>query len=55
MAGKILAFGVLSAVIAVLRFTLFVLGLGVPMLGRPGALAGVVALLGCWRRSGSGC
>ena len=43
--GKVLAFGLLSAVIAVLTFALLILGLKVPMLGDVSALAGVVALL----------
>jgi ABC-2 type transport system permease protein len=43
--GKVLAFGLLSAVIAGLTFALLIFGLKVPMLGDPGALAGVVALL----------
>jgi ABC-2 type transport system permease protein len=45
VAGKILGFGFLSAAIAFASLTLLVVGLGVPMLGSPGALAGVVALL----------
>jgi ABC-2 type transport system permease protein len=43
--GKVLAFGLLSAVIALLTFALLILGLKVPMLGDVSALAGVVALL----------
>ena len=43
--GKLLAFGLLAGVIAVLTFALLIFGLHVPMLGDPGALAGVVALL----------
>ena len=43
--GKVLAFGLLSAAIAFLTFALLIFGLHVPMLGDPGALAGVVALL----------
>jgi ABC-2 type transport system permease protein len=43
--GKILGFGVLCAAIAVVSLALLVGGLGVPMLGTIGLLAGVVALL----------
>jgi len=43
--GKVLAFGLLSAVIALLTFALLIFGLNVPMLGDASALAGVVALL----------
>jgi ABC-2 type transport system permease protein len=43
--GKVVAFGLLCAAVAVLTFALLILGLHVPMLGDPGALAGVVALL----------
>jgi len=43
--GKVLAFGLLSAVIALLTFALLIFGLKVPMLGDASALAGVVALL----------
>ena len=45
VAGKILGFGVLCAAIAVVSLALLVAGLGVPMLGTFGLLAGVVALL----------
>ena len=43
--GKVLAFGLLSAAIAGLTLALLILGFGVPMLGDPAALAGVVLLL----------
>ena len=43
--GKTLAFGILSAAIAALTLALLILGFGVPMLGDPAALAGVVLLL----------
>jgi ABC-2 type transport system permease protein len=43
--GKILAFGILSSAIAALTLALLIYGFGVPMLGDPAALAGVVALL----------
>jgi ABC-2 type transport system permease protein len=43
--GKLLAFGLLSAAIAGLTFALLIFGIGVPMLGDPAALAGVVGLL----------
>jgi len=43
--GKTLAFGILSAAIAALTLGLLILGFGVPMLGDPAALAGVVLLL----------
>jgi ABC-type Na+ efflux pump permease subunit len=43
--GKVVAFGLLCAAIALLTFALLILGLHVPMLGDAGALAGVVALL----------
>ena len=43
--GKVLAFGLLSGLIALLTFALLIFGLNVPMLGDAGALAGVVALL----------
>ncbi|MFL5750706.1 MAG: ABC transporter permease [Chloroflexota bacterium] len=43
--GKVVAFGLLTAVIAAATFALLIFGLGVPMLGDWPALAGVVALL----------
>jgi ABC-2 type transport system permease protein len=43
--GKVLAFGLLGAVIAGVTLALLIVGFGVPMLGEPAALAGVVALL----------
>ena len=43
--GKLVAFGLLCAAIAVITFALLIVGLHVPMLGDPSALAGVVALL----------
>jgi ABC-2 type transport system permease protein len=43
--GKVLAFGLLSAAIAGLTLALLIFGLGVPMLGDAGALAGVALLL----------
>ena len=45
VAGKILGFGVLSAAIAVVSLALLVGVLGVPLLGSPAMLAGIVALL----------
>jgi ABC-2 type transport system permease protein len=45
VAGKILGFGVLCAAIAAVSLILLVGGLGVPMLGTVGLLAGVIALL----------
>ena len=45
VAGKILGFGVLCAAIAAVSLALLVGGLGVPMLGTIGMLAGVLALL----------
>ena len=45
VAGKILGFAFLCAVIASASLALLIVGLGVPMLGSPAALAGVVALL----------
>jgi ABC-2 type transport system permease protein len=45
IAGKALAFGVLGAGIAGITLALLLLGLGVPMLGAPGALLLVVGLL----------
>ena len=45
VAGKILGFGFLCAAIAAVSLALLVVGLGVPMLGSPMTLAGVVALL----------
>jgi ABC-2 type transport system permease protein len=45
VAGKILGFGFLCGVIAVVSLGLLVLGLGVPLLGSPGLLAAIVALL----------
>jgi len=45
VAGKILGFGVLCAAIAAMSLALLVGGLGVPMLGTIGMLAGVLALL----------
>ena len=43
--GKVLAFGLLGGAIAALSVWLLVNLLGVPMLGAPGALAGVIGLL----------
>jgi ABC-2 type transport system permease protein len=43
--GKVLAFGLLSAAIAGLTLALLILGFGVPMLGDPAVLAGVILLL----------
>ena len=43
--GKLVAFGLLCAAIAVITFALLIVGLHVPMLGDLSALAGVVALL----------
>lgn len=43
--GKLVAFGLLCAAIAVMTFALLIVGLHVPMLGDASALAGVVALL----------
>ena len=43
--GKILGFGALCAAIAMVSLVLLIVGLNVPMLGGPGVLAGVVALL----------
>jgi len=43
--GKLVAFGLLCAAIAVITFALLIAGLHVPMLGDPTALLGVVALL----------
>jgi ABC-2 type transport system permease protein len=43
--GKVLAFGLLGGAIAALSVWLLVTALGVPMLGAPGALAGVIGLL----------
>lgn len=43
--GKILGFGFLCAAIALVSIGLLVFGLKVPMLGSPGMLAGVIALL----------
>ena len=45
MFGKVVAFGILSGAIAGLTLTLLIGVFGVPMLGDPAALAGVVALL----------
>ncbi|HEX5828977.1 MAG TPA: ABC transporter permease [Candidatus Limnocylindrales bacterium] len=45
VAGKILGFGFLCAVIAFASLVLLIVGLGVPMLGTPLMLTGVVALL----------
>jgi ABC-2 type transport system permease protein len=45
VAGKILGFGFLSAVIATASLVLLVVGLGVPLLGSPASLALVVSLL----------
>ncbi|HET7827955.1 MAG TPA: ABC transporter permease [Candidatus Limnocylindrales bacterium] len=45
VAGKILGFGFLCAVIALASLALLIYGLGVPMLGTPLQLAGVVGLL----------
>ncbi len=43
--GKLLAFGVLAAIISTITVALLVKVLGVPMLGNPGTLAVVIALL----------
>jgi ABC-2 type transport system permease protein len=43
--GKVLAFGVLSAAISTITVVLLVRFLGVPLLGNPGTLAAVIALL----------
>src|SRR4029079_8666749 len=43
--GKLVAFGLLCAAIAVITFALLIAGLHVPMLGDPTALLGVVAML----------
>jgi ABC-2 type transport system permease protein len=43
--GKVLAFGLLGAAISALSVWLLVNFLGVPMLGAPGAVAGVIGLL----------
>ncbi|HVL53647.1 MAG TPA: ABC transporter permease [Vitreimonas sp.] len=43
--GKVLAFGVLASMIALATLALLVLGLGVPFLGDPLALAGILALV----------
>jgi ABC-2 type transport system permease protein len=45
VAGKILGFAFLCAAIAAASIALLVVGLGVPMLGSPAALAGTIALL----------
>jgi ABC-2 type transport system permease protein len=45
VAGKILGFAFLCAAIALVSLLLLIFGLGVPMLGSPAVLAGVVALL----------
>lgn len=45
VAGKVLGFGVLSAAVAITTLALLSLGLGVPMLGDPLLLGGIVALL----------
>ena len=45
VAGKILGFGFLAGVIALASLALLIFGLGVPMLGTPLQLAGVVSLL----------
>ena len=45
IAGKVLGFGVLCAAISAASLVLLVAGLGVPMLGTIGLLAGVIALL----------
>jgi ABC-2 type transport system permease protein len=45
VAGKILGFGALCAVIAALSITLLIVGIQVPMLGSPLLLIGVVGLL----------
>jgi ABC-2 type transport system permease protein len=42
--GKVLAFGILTAAIAILTLALLVGVFGVPMLGNPALLAGIVAL-----------
>jgi ABC-2 type transport system permease protein len=43
--GKVLAFGVLSAVISTITVVLLVVALGVPLLGSPALLALIIALL----------
>jgi ABC-2 type transport system permease protein len=43
--GKLVAFGILCGAIAALTLALLIAGFGVPMLGDPGMLAGVVGLL----------
>jgi ABC-2 type transport system permease protein len=43
--GKVFAFGLLSSLIAALTLALLIFGFGVPMLGDPAALAGVLLLL----------
>ena len=43
--GKLVAFGILCGAIAALTLALLIAGFGVPMLGDPGVLAGVVGLL----------
>jgi len=45
LAGKVLAFGVLGGAIASTTVTLLTLGFGIPILGDPGLLAGVIGLL----------
>jgi len=45
VAGKILGFGALCALIAALSVTLLIVGIQVPMLGSPAVLVGVVGLL----------
>jgi ABC-2 type transport system permease protein len=45
LVGKILAFGILAAIISSVSVALLVVGLGVPLLGNPATLAGVLALL----------
>jgi ABC-2 type transport system permease protein len=44
LAGKIIAFGVLGAAIAAITVGLLVSGFGIPVLGDPGLVAGVIAL-----------
>jgi ABC-2 type transport system permease protein len=44
MAGKIIAFGVLGALIAFATVALLVVGFGIPILGDRGLIAGVIAL-----------
>jgi ABC-2 type transport system permease protein len=45
LAGKIIAFGVLGAAIAAITVGLLIAGFGVPVLGDPGLIAGIIGLL----------